>query len=253
MNSLNGSDFPVGIEFSVQNGIYKVYLLPLSVLEVIDFIRRETFLVFNVDANEYDGIRPLTLAEIVSEYSSFIAEFDEETLLIDRKSVIELLNEISHYNFCLIDVEREIDIDQVIEIIDLSAQPFEITITDRVGANVFLSSHDDCYLYVETKDAHFALDLISLLIKTLVSTVSNIQPSDLKFNPKELTDHEKFSVIIPQNPVKTPAGTNWKIFDATFKDYIYNSETIKSDAELIYSETDQTIHIKKSEVLKTPD
>ncbi|MEO6590037.1 MAG: hypothetical protein ABIP06_12110, partial [Pyrinomonadaceae bacterium] len=65
LNSLNGNSFPIAIEFSEKNGFYRINLIPISVLEIFELISFKTFLVFNVDANEYDGVKALSLAEMV--------------------------------------------------------------------------------------------------------------------------------------------------------------------------------------------
>lgn len=253
INSLNGSPFPTNINFSLKNGVYSVYLIPVSVLEVMNFINQDSFLVFNVDHYEHNDGKPRSLAEVVSKHSIYQIKFDEETLVMDRKSVIRLLDEIAHYNFCLIDVEPQIEIDKVIEIIDFVDKWNETTIIDRVGSNIFLSSHDDCYLHIETSNENLALNLISSQIKILVSTVLNCSINDLKFNPKELAPQAEFSIMIPQNSVKTPERTTWKIYNATYRDFIYNPESIESTLELVYFEADKTIKIKKVRRRKASD
>ena len=146
INSLNGNSFPVTVEFGKENEIYRIYLTPISVLEILNLIELDTFLVFNVDSNEYDGTEPITLKQLASKYSAYLETFDDETLLMDKEHIIRLLNEISHYNFCLIDTGTETKIDKVIQIIDLADKWNEKTVIDELSANVFLSSHDDCYL-----------------------------------------------------------------------------------------------------------
>src|SRR4051794_40008854 len=106
-NSLNGNAFPVNIDFSSKRGVWRVFFVPLSVLEVIDFISQETFLVFNVDHYNYVDLKTLSLEEVASNHSAYLKKFDDETLLMDKKSVTRLLREMPHYNFCLIDIGKE--------------------------------------------------------------------------------------------------------------------------------------------------
>lgn len=245
INSLNGNSFPVGIEYAKVNEVYRIYLMPISILEIMDLIPFDTFLVFNVDANEYDSFKPVTLKTLAENYSNYLKIFDEETLLINKENLIQLLSEISHYNFCLIDTEKEIDIDKVIQIIDLADKWNELNITKEVDANMFLSSHDDCYLYLETTDENLALKLIELQIKILVATTTDCSINELKFNPKELITKNEFSIIIPQNSTKTDEQTNWEILEGTLKEFVYSKQMSKSEFELFYDEPENSIKVEK--------
>jgi hypothetical protein len=253
INSLNGNPFPVNIELAKMNGVYCVYLTPISILEMLDLIPLQTFLVFNVDANEYDGMKSVTLKQLAIKYSSYLEAFDEETLLFDKKSLVQLLTKISHYNFCLVDAGTETKIDKVIQIIDLADKWNEKTVINEVSANVFLSSHDDCYLYLETSDENLALELIGLQIKVLVATVTNCPINKLKFDPKDIITKDKFSIIITQNPVKTSERATWKILEGTFKDFVYSKEMTESEFELVFDEPNNAIKIEKVRSRKTSD
>ena len=253
INSLNGNSFPVTIELAKLNEIYQIYLMPTSVLEILDLIPLNTFLVFNVDSNEYDGIKPVTLKQLADKHSCYLEAFDEETLLIDKKSLIQLLIEISHYNFCLIDAGTEMEIDKVIQVIDLSDKWNEKTIINELSANVFLSSHDDCYLYLETKNENLVLELIGLQIKILVATITDCGINELKFNAKEIMTKDEFSIVIPQNPTKTIERTIWKILEGTFKDFIYSKEMTESGFELVFDESNNVIKIEKVRNLSISD
>lgn len=245
INSLNGNPFPVTVEFGKVNKVYRIYLTPISILEIIDLIPLNTFLVFNVDANEYDGLKPVSLRQLAGKYSSYLEAFDEETLLINKESLIQLLNEISHYNFCLIDAGKETEIDKVIQVIDLANKWNEKTIINELPANVFLSSHDDCYLYLETNNENLALELIGLQIKILVATISTPSINELKLNSKDVIIKNEFSIVIPQNPIKTSERITWKIFEGTFKDFVYSKEMNESEFQIAYYESTDNIKIEK--------
>ncbi len=89
----------------------------------------------------------------------------------------------------------------------------EKTIIDELSANIFLSSHDGCCLYLETNDENLALELIGLQIKILVATISDCSINDLKLNSKDVIIKDEFSIVIPQNPIKTSDRITWKIFE----------------------------------------
>lgn len=253
INSLNGNSFPVTIEFAKVNEIYRIYLTPISVLEIINLIPLNIFLIFNVDANEYNGLKPVTLKQLAYKYSSYLKTFDDETLLIDKENLVQLLNEISHYNFCLIDAKRETEIDKVIQVIDFADKWNEKTVINELSANVFLSSHDDCYLYLETNDENLAFELIGIQLKVLVSTTSDCPINELKLNSKDVIIKDEFSIIIPQNPIKASEKITWKILEGTFKDFVYSKDMKESEFEIAYYESTGVIKIEKVRSDKTSD
>ena len=253
VNSLSGHPFPITVDFSVKEGFYRIFLTPIRVLEILDLLPLNTFIIFNVDTYEFDDSRPLTLAEIVNKYSTYLKKFDEETLLMEKKEIIRLLTVVPHYNFCLIDAKKDIEIDKVIQIIDCADKWNEITVIKESDSNFFLSSHDDCYLYFETNDKRLAFELISLQIKILITAVSNCSPDELEFNPEEIIKQNEFSVVIPQNPVRTNEKISWKILKGTFKEFVYKEKITESNFDLVYFENSKEIKIEKVRSYKTSD
>jgi len=245
VNSLSARPFPITVDFSVKENFYRVFLTPISVSEIMESLPYQFFLIFNVNSYEFDMSRELTLSEIVNERSSYLTKFDEETLTMEKKQVVKLLEEVSHYNFCLIDAVKEIEIDDVIQIIDLADKFSELTVIKETNSNFFLSSHDDCYLYFETNDKNLAFKLISLQIKILVSIFSNQPTYKLNFEPSELIIKDEVSIVIPQNPTETSEKVSWKIFEGTFKDFVYREEMPKSKFDLVYLKSNNEIKIEK--------
>lgn len=245
INSLSARPFPITVDFSVKENFYRVFLTPISVSEIIELLPYQLLLIFNVNSYEFDISRELTLFEIVNERSSYLTKFDEETLLMEKKQVVKLLEEVSHYNFCLIDAVKEIGIDDVIQLIDLADKFNELTVIKETDSNFFLSSHDDCYFYFETNNKKLAFELVSLQIKILVSKFSNQQTDKLNFEPSELIIKDEFSIIIPQNPIETAEKVFWKIFEGTFKDFVYREEMPESKFNLVYSKLNNEIKIEK--------
>lgn len=230
INLLNGNQFPVTIEYSSKNGIYCVYLTPISVREVIRLLPEDTFLIFNVDTNESDGG---SLDNTCENYSSFLKVFDGETLLMTRQQVIELLNNVDHYNFHLISVREDIDIDSVIQIIDISDKWNVATVIDKTNSEIFISSHDDCYLYIETNDEKLAEQLVALQIEALVNTVSTSM-SELKADIQELIATRPFSVVIPRTFKENSEEITWKILEGSFKNFVHGESLVPS-GKLTYS------------------
>lgn len=253
INSLNGVSFPVSIEFNKTQDFFRIYLTPISILEIIDLIPQNSFLIFNVDANEYENLNSLTLKQLINKYSSYTKIFDEETILLNKENLIRLLNEISHYNFCLIDAQPEIELNEVIQIIDLADKWNEIIVIKETSANVFLSSHDDCYMYFETASGNLAFEIIGRQIKTLVTTVTDCPINKLIFDSKDIITQNNFSIVIPQNPVQINEFTIWKILEGTFKDFVYSKQMNESEFSLVYNRANNHIKLKKSEAERASD
>jgi hypothetical protein len=246
INSLKARPFPITVDFSVKENFYCVFLTPMSVSEIIDLLPYNTFLIFNVDTYEFANSKALPLSDVVNKCSGYLTKFDEETLLMDKEQIVKFLDDVSHYNLCLIDAAEKIEIDKVIQIIDLADKLNELTVIEETKSNFFLSSHDDCYFYFETNDENLAYDLISLQIKTLVSTSLNQAINELQFDPGELLTKNEISIVIPQNPVKTVGKVFWKIFEGTFRDFVYREEKTESKQALVYYETNKEIKIENS-------
>jgi len=75
----------------------------------------------------------------------------------------------------------------------------------------------------------------------------------LKLNPKDVIIKDEFSIVIPQNPIKTFERTTWKILDGTFKDFVYSKEMNESEFEIAYYESTKSIKIEKVRSLSTSD
>ncbi len=233
-NSLNGNLFPVAIEYSQKQGVYCLYLTPISVGEIIDFLPGDIFLVFNVDSNEFDGSGSISLVDVCKNYSSFLKAFDNETLLMKKGQIIGFLNNVDHYNFHLISAKEDIDMDSVIQVIDISDKWNDAPIIDKTNSEIFISSHDDCYLYLETRDKKLAEQLISLQLKTLIKTVSMKAMSDLTDNMEELMRIDPLSIVIPRDLDEDNEHISWQILAGSFKNFVYGEE-MSELGNLIYS------------------
>lgn len=224
VNSLNGNPFPVAIEYSQKEGVYCLYLTPISVGEIFDFLPGDIFLVFNVDSNEFDGTGSISLIDVCKNHSSFVKAFDNETLLMRKEQIISLLNHVGHYNFHLISAKEDMDLDSVIQVIDISDKWNDATVIDKTNSEIFISSHDDCYLYLETKDKELAEQLISLQIKTLVKTVSTKPMSDLTIKAQEFITINPLSIVIPRTLEEDNEHISWQILEGSFKNFVYGEE-----------------------------
>ena len=246
-NSLNGHPFPVSVEFSAKGDLFCVHSTPISVLEVIDLLPSRTYLLFNIDTNEYDELATVPLSRVANDCSSFIRKIDDEVLLMSQEQIIKLLNHVSHYNFNLIDVDESISDELVLRILELTDKVGDSTVIDKSDSEVYLNSHDDCYLYIETKDRTLAEQLILLQIKTLVTTIGNKTIAEVTFDPQEILLNDPLSLVIPQIPKEEPGKVTWNILEGTFKDFVYEKAMRDSGLRLVLAGTDLNIENVPSE------
>jgi hypothetical protein len=251
VNSLNGDPFPVTIAYSENENLFRVYLTPLSVAEMADLLPETSFLVFNVDTNEFDESGSVTLSQAADRYSNFVKKFDDEILLMGKEQVIQLLLNVGHYNFNLIALEESIDVDKVLQVLDLAKRFGETTVVDKVGSQLYLNSHDDCYLYLETNDRTLAEKLISLQIRTLIGVYLAISPDELTFSSGDLIKNCPLSIVIPQVAEEKGGRVFWQILDGTFKDYVYGQNLRESGLKLVLSGTG--VQIEKVRSDESPD
>jgi hypothetical protein len=252
VNSLNGNPFPVIIEYSVKENSFSVHLAPLSVAEVADLLPAAYFLIFNVDTHDFDGSGIATLSKTEDNPSAFIKKFDEEILLMTKEQVISFVNSVGHYNFNLLAVEAGIDVEKILQVLELAeAGMSESTIIDKLDSELYLNSHDDCYLYVETNDKSLVERLVSLQIKTLVATHSKRSVSELRFDASELTGKGRLSVVIPPMIEFSEGRVSWKVLDGTFKDFVYGKEMPDIGLRLVLAGVE--IEIEKVRSDETPD
>jgi hypothetical protein len=107
----------------------------------------------------------LSVPEVARLAGMMPVELDIDSLLIDTKQLPVFLQDFIHYNMSLLDLPDRVAPDHAyasaIEAVGALHTP-GVLVLDRVSdADVFIESHDDCYVYVETRSrthvmAHFA-------------------------------------------------------------------------------------------------
>ncbi len=171
--------FPLGFDLrAVEHGVWRGYLHAQSVAEAAEILPGNTkgrVCVFGVDHNWYDrdGGEPISLEEIARRQGLTPDVLDKDIILIGITELPTLLVNFSHYNMSLLDVGADIDqdtaLDSVLKATDVQWGKEESILESLAHADVYLSSHDDCFLYVESRRYTHLVDHLRCLLKHYVS------------------------------------------------------------------------------------
>jgi hypothetical protein len=179
VNTTGGAQlFPLGFALRAPApGIWTAYLHAQSLIEVAEDIVRTAqpnLCVFEVGHMVLDaqGARLLSLAEIARAAGIAPTELDVGALLIRTAELPALLSELPHYDMSLLDLPDAVSASSayaaVIDAAVDSAQSDRIVLEHANSSTVFLSNHDDCYLYVETRSRVRALEYFARLLQQFV-------------------------------------------------------------------------------------
>jgi hypothetical protein len=171
--------FPFGARaYGKTRGVYALYLHAQAVIDLSDLLQDfEMIAVFDVSHHTYDEETnreiPLAKTAVAEEVESRVVDLD--TILIPGSALTELLLEFAHYNLHILDMPKDPSDDSVVVSV-LKYHEYKWSETDRLlhrlpDSRVFLDSHDDCYLYLESRDLRFLKKAFSRMLQIYVGTV----------------------------------------------------------------------------------
>jgi hypothetical protein len=183
INRLMGPDGSMPFPFSAKayseiEGVCALSLHAQAVVDLSDLFQDfETIAVFDVSHHTYDleTNREMPLANTVNVEKVECRTVDVDTVLIQGSALSELLVDFSHYNLHILDMPKDPPDDLVIVSV-LKCQEYQWGETDRLlyelpDSRVFLDSHDDCYLYLESRDLRLLKKAFSRMLQIYVGTV----------------------------------------------------------------------------------
>ena len=168
-----GGLFPLGFDLrEAGEGIWRADLHAQSVAEAAEIViehGEDRVCVFGVDHYLFEGPKgiPIPLKEVAIRQGVLPQALDEEVVLIRTTELPALLCNLGHYNLCLIDVAPDVDPDAALEsvIIALDDRPAEKCVLGSLPrSSLFLRSHDDCYLQVESRSVAHLRDHLRCLL-----------------------------------------------------------------------------------------
>jgi hypothetical protein len=246
INLLGNSAFPFSAAFSQKENLHNLYIFPLQIESITDLIEKyvERYLVvFNVDHYwETKAGKWQSLVEVAQEQKLNFDIFDDETICFEKYELAKLLKDFSHYNFAFFDFEEKPDIDLVLEnyiIFDDQNWKEDSFLLNKVKkTSFFLSSHDDCYLNLETYNLNFLHDVFERNLQFYVSTylLENEQKgvSDSKLEMQTLSEilsENKEVTICLKN---TFAKENTLVIPFSNKKYDFYEQTEEINGKILF-------------------
>ncbi len=163
----------------VEQGLWWGYLCPQSVEEVAGILptyAKDRICIYGFDRCwDYDLDQPPpTLEETARRQGLSPLVPDRDVIVIRTTELRALLADVGHYNLSLLDMPAEADedraLDCVLKALDIDWRKGESVLQSLCHSDVFLSSHDDCYLHVESRHLAHLRDHLRCLLKDYVSS-----------------------------------------------------------------------------------
>ncbi len=172
--------FPLGFELAdMGQGIWRAYLHAQAVADAAEILAlhaKERIIVFDVNHHWYDhnGQGMVTLDEIAKRQSVSSLALDKDVIVVPTARLPALLANFDHYNMSILDVGVNVDedrmVDSVLKAMDIQWGKGESVLQLVSDSDMFLCSHDDCYLYVESRHLVHLRDHLRFLLRDYVSS-----------------------------------------------------------------------------------
>lgn len=180
---LNGGSVPFPFTLSCSQaapGIYTLSLTPLRVIDMCDLLGRyQAVVVYGVDGSfpfDHATSVPLTLDKVASDRAAIDHRtVDAHTLIVTADALYDLLDWVPHYNLHAFDWQAdqtEYDlITNVLETSDHDLHRAGPVLPRLIKARLFLDSHDDCYLSLESRDLPLLKAVFGRALRIYAGTV----------------------------------------------------------------------------------
>jgi hypothetical protein len=212
INRLGKSEsiFPLSIEFHQVENAFALYIYPQRVIDICDILDEfgfSTLIVFGVDHFTFSDSakKPLSLSEVANNEKIIHQAIDTETISIKIDGFRGLFTNLDHYNLHAFDVrpiwQEETVIENVIAIKEHKWPKDKLLLSKLSGANLYIDSHDDCYIYLEALNSDFLKRVVSRTIQSFAGTIL-----DQEFNLMD-SIHEIPTTLINTLLIETPIIT----------------------------------------------
>lgn len=195
INSLNGISFPFSVEIKEKADTYRLHLCPIQIKDFTDLINdysHNYFVVINMDHSWLKNeTEILTLCELANEQKMIFDRFDDEIIGFEKAEITKLVGDnLPHYNFEFFDLKIKPKMEDVEEkyllFDDYNWNEADFLLDKENETSVYISSYDDCYLFVETTSEEFIKKIISRNIKIYSSTI--LQDKNIQANISDFPD-----------------------------------------------------------------
>jgi hypothetical protein len=201
MNRHSGNFFPFCAAPKRWDNIYTFNIYPININDLIDLIKvyaQPIAVIFDVDHSRLsdDGEAFLTLTEVASHFSIEHDSFGSDIVSVAKEKLDSLIPELesyNHYNLHLLDLAQIPSEEEMIEYyFAYYDHKLETPLLKQLNcATLYLDSHDDCYLYIETRELDFLKAILARAIQIYIGTIIceeyQIDP-DVEELPSELLE-----------------------------------------------------------------
>jgi hypothetical protein len=190
--------FPLGFTLlAAESGVFRASLHAQSLREVADLIVSHALgraCLFDVDHTMMEpGTRELrSLGNIAATAGVSLVPLDSDAYLLATSELPKLLEHLDHFNLSLLDVPPSMTPEDAYrEMLDSAdwggrASPPALDFAKR--SSLFLSSHDDCYLYLEARSRHPALAHFARLLQEYVAALAGVAAGEVAPPPVEILE-----------------------------------------------------------------
>ena len=186
------------VEVTQKDDVSSIYICPQSVKDLCGFIEKYTsdnLVIFGVDPEEFDEFTKdfVPLEVLASNAEIQYSAIDSETIVLSKDYLLPFLSTFDHWNLRLFDIKNGWNeyqvISQVLAYRERRWQPQDSVLPKLAESQLFLYSHDDCYLYIESYSTDFSKDIFIRNLQIYTSAFlanSGINLSKLSDFPQDL-------------------------------------------------------------------
>lgn len=172
--------FPLGFELApIGQGVWRAYLHAQSVAEVAEILvtrAKAQVAVFGVGHHSYDreSQQMIALDEVARKQGVSALALEKDVIVISTTTLPTLLADFSHYDLSILDMDVGINqdtmLDCVLHAMDTQWGKGEGVLLSVAGSDQFISSHDDCYIYAESRHPAYLKEHLRFLLRDYASS-----------------------------------------------------------------------------------
>lgn len=191
---LTGTFFPFSIKVSQKDNVSSIFVCAQRVVDLCDLLEKHAsnnLVIFGVDqASQFDKFtkKEISIEGLASNAKVPFSAIDSETIVLSKEYSLPLLSTFGHYNLSLFDIVNDWNESQVIsQVLAYRAYDWrsqEVVLPKLPESRLFLSSHDDCYLTIESYSPDVSKDIF---IRALQIYAGTVLATKIKFS-SELSD-----------------------------------------------------------------
>lgn len=182
MNKLGGMPFPFSIScFNLERDIWLMYLCPQRVRDICDLFHVNevsqwaVFDVSHVNVCDAKTKRALLLNAVAAYYQIAHHEIDPKFILMSTSGLCQLLQDFEHFDLtafsiCTDVISEDQLIEQYFKLVDRPQGSKRGRLSELGDSNVYLHSHDDCYLHIEAQNLQFLKSIFRRALAIYIGT-----------------------------------------------------------------------------------